>query len=71
MADLDGAVPLDDVPDLSDLTAVILNVETSEGRQLTMIVAPEAVGDRLSLEQAQSYGADDERWVWTVVRTRE
>lgn len=48
MDDLTQAVPAEEEPDLSDLTMVILNVETRDGRQLSMVWEPE--GGTLSLE---------------------
>lgn len=41
MADLEAAVPLEGTPDLSDITMVIINVETREGRQLSFMLMPD------------------------------
>lgn len=41
MPDLDDAVPLEGTPDLSDLTMVIINAETREGRQLSFMLMPD------------------------------
>jgi hypothetical protein len=43
MADLEDAVPLEGTPDLSDLALVIMNAETSEGRQLSFAMYPDGM----------------------------
>lgn len=72
MADLEDAVPAEQNPDLSDLTLVILNVETREGRQLSMVWG-EAEGP-LSIDQALGYGSDEagnfDTWTITLTQRR-
>lgn len=63
MADSDViGEPAEEV-DLSDLTMVILNVETREGRQLSMVW--EAEGGRLSLEDQSTIDVTEDEGIWS------
>lgn len=72
MADLSDAVEAEHV-DLSDLTIVTVNVETRDGRQLSMVWAAED-GQLAITDQEQGYGADEsgnfETWTFTLTQRR-
>lgn len=69
MADLSDAQPAEEKPDLSDLMIVTLNVETREGRQLSMVWAAEDCKLALT-DDSTMVDRIDGKWTFTVHQTR-
>lgn len=71
MADLTEPEPEEVVPDLTDLAYVTVNVETTDERQYSIVIAAE--DESLEMAQEQGYGADDRgdfrTWTFTVRQT--
>lgn len=71
MADLTEPEPEEAVPDLTDLSYVTINVETTDGSQFSIVIAAE--DENLSMTQEQGYGADAQgdfrTWTFTVRQT--
>ena len=57
-------------PDTSDLSMVIINVETWDERQLSFPLGPEVPEDKVSLTMTHTYGADDEEWLFRIRRSK-
>lgn len=70
VADLEDPIILDEAPNLDDLALVTVNVETRDGRQLSMVWAAE--NGTLSMRDEQGYGSDEtgdyEDWTFSVIR---
>lgn len=76
MATTDGEIigVAEEAPDLSDLTMVVVNVETRDGRQLSLVYGLGNETDRLSFTDLP--GTDDsehgyQQWRFAVTKTTE
>lgn len=66
-----AAVEEEAVPNLLDLAYVTVNVETREGEQFAMMLAPETEDEVLSLEVNEILELEGNAWQFTVRKRSE